>query len=1004
MELPALLGSTTLDVQLGTIGPLSMVNSVARVEFQPELQLTGTLAKPALNGQVAVADDGRITVSGRQYRLRDSRIEFSPERGMMPRLDVTGNTRVGDYTVYLRLTGPANEIETSLNSDPPLGERDLQTLLVTGQRETLSGRSESDQAAVGAASGDVLGFAGQFLGFDSVVVGTTDDLALVSSDVDPALRLTVSKRLGNRFELVLSDNLDDNELTWVIIYRPRPGFEFRAISRGGSEFTGEFRQEIPFGPGVSPPRIAPRRRVERDRIVSVTVSGEPGLAEAEVLSAASLKAGDHFDFGQWVDDRERISRVYLDRGYFSARIVPTRRAVPNTSAEPRVALDYRITRGPRTVLTISGYDPPQELVDQLRQTWADSVVVDLIGPDLELVVRNHLAGLGYLRASVTANVDETIADQLTASVQVDPGPVTTERHLAFSGNTVLSEKELLDLASQAKQDGEAWKNAAPLLETVESAYAARGYLGAKATVAPIAFAGDAATLPIRIVEGPIARVATFTVTGVAPGGEKEAIAATGLSVGSAYVAGGEQALRLAMERHYRNLGYRDASVDAETKVNAAAGRVDIVASVHQGPLYLVQSVRTTGVESTRDALVERATRIQAGAPASPALAEATRRQLYDIGTFRSADVTFEPAPSATPNSTVVPVDAVVSVQESRRFLFLYGLEATNEYESLFDKRISSGGVAADLRDRNFLGRGWTLGAGLRYEPSFQSARVLMSVPRIKSSRIRTNVYVDTRTEDRARSEDVIFRDDETALTIEQRWRMKRPIELSWGYHYDYRDINFQATETGQSLLRFTGNLAGPATAIVVDRRDNMFDAKKGWLFSTSAEFGLRAVGSDFDYLRTLVRGSFYQPLGPLTLASNARWGNLQPFGGRPPLTVLDIFYQAGGTQTVRGYKQDALSAYTLLDSPVGGTKLLVFNQEIRFPLFWLLSGVAFADAGNTFTDEAGIVFSDLAVGVGFGLRIRTPLAPIRIDLGFPKYGNPTGSTSARWHFSIGQIF
>ena len=81
-------------------------------------------------------------------------------------------------------------------------------------------------------SGDVLGFAGQFLGFDSVVVGTTDDLALVSSDVDPALRLTVSKRLGSRFELVLSDNLDDNELTWVIIYRPRPGFEFRVTLAG----------------------------------------------------------------------------------------------------------------------------------------------------------------------------------------------------------------------------------------------------------------------------------------------------------------------------------------------------------------------------------------------------------------------------------------------------------------------------------------------------------------------------------------------------------------------------------------------------------------------------------------------------------------------------------------------------------------------------------------------------------------------------------------------------
>ena len=82
----------------------------------------------------------------------------------------------------------------------------------------------------------------------------------------------------------------------------------------------------------------------------------------------------------------------------------------------------------------------------------------------------------------------------------------------------------------------------------------------------------------------------------------------------------------------------------------------------------------------------------------------------------------------------------------------------------------------------------------------------------------------------------------------------------------------------------------------------------------------------------------------------------------------------------------------------------MFNQEVRFPLFWLLSGVAFADAGNTFTEDGGIDLSDLAVGVGFGLRIRTPLAPIRIDVGFPKHGNPTGSSAARWHFSIGQIF
>jgi outer membrane protein assembly factor BamA len=89
--------------------------------------------------------------------------------------------------------------------------------------------------------------------------------------------------------------------------------------------------------------------------------------------------------------------------------------------------------------------------------------------------------------------------------------------------------------------------------------------------------------------------------------------------------------------------------------------------------------------------------------------------------------------------------------------------------------------------------------------------------------------------------------------------------------------------------------------------------------------------------------------------------------------------------------------------PVGGTSLLVLNEELRFPLFGRVSAAAFADAGNTFTAERGIVLGDLAVGLGVGLRIRTPLAPVRLDLGFP-VPRRSGESSYRWHFSIGQIF
>ena len=434
--------------------------------------------------------------------------------------------------------------------------------------------------------------------------------------------------------------------------------------------------------------------------------------------------------------------------------------------------------------------------------------------------------------------------------------------------------------------------------------------------------------------------------------------------------------------------------------------MEVAVTVKEGARYVVRRVQTSGIESTREATVERAVRIEPGAPASPAVADATRRRLYDVGTFRSAEVTFAPVENATPGPTV-PVDAVVTVQESRRFLLLYGIEATNQYQSLFAQRVTSGGVAADLRDRNFLGRGWTLGAGVSYEPSFRSARLLAAIPRLGSRRIRTNLYVEKSNEERARTEDAILVDNETTASIEQRWRLRTPVELSWGYQFNRRDLVFRSAATDQTVIDIRGYLASLTGSVVVDRRDNMFDAKRGWLVSGSAEWGLQPLGSDFDYLRTAARASDYLPVGVLTLASNVRWSDLLAISGQPPLSALDLFFTAGGTQTVRGYKQDSLSAYNVEvegdQVALGGTKLLVFNEELRFPLFWLLSGAAFVDAGNTFTLEKGIILGDLAVGAGFGLRIRTPLAPVRLDLGFPM-SSRTGQTGVRWHFSIGQIF
>ncbi len=1001
--LPHWLGDTTLDVTLQSNGPLTLENSVGNVDMVPDLRLTGTMADAALAGSIAIVDDGRIRVGGRAYRLRESAVVFTPEQGLVPRLSVFGETRIGDYDVTIRLSGPADAIETSLSSNPPLSDRDLQSLVVTGQTAGLTGEtSNTDAFAVGAVSGDVLGFAGQFVGLDSVRVGSSDDLELVSSDVEPSTRLTVSKRFGQRFEVVLSENLDDSELTWVIIYRPRPGIETRLSSSEGDKNTLEFRRETTFGPGSSLPPAVVRVEKVPDVVAGISVSGDPGFSPSEVRDALELREGDRFDFHEWSRDRDRVKRLYYDRGYYAVHVATTRKVGDATSKRREVTLDYRILRGPRTELEVIGYPSSARLAEILKKAWNDTLLPELLAQDLERATRAHLSEEGYLRPHVDVTVDNSRPGVQRALVQVTTGARTTIRQLTFAGNRAVSTSALQTLASERGLATSVWNDPTPLVEEIVAEYASKGYLAATAAVGDLLLEGDRATLPVLISEGPLARVETLQVAGVAAVRQEAAEGALALAIGSPFAKGAERAARIRLERYYRDRGYRDARVDAATRVAARDGRVDLNFTVTEGPLYVVRGVRVEGVRSTSDSMVDRAVTIASGEAAGQSEAAETERRLYGLGTFRAAAVRFEPVPSMSSEQTVA-VDAVVEVQEARRYLLRYGIALSQEYEAVLGEDVGSVGVAADLRDRNFLGRGMALGLGARAERNLESVRGLFSMPRLASLPLRTNVSLTWRTENQTSSAGTLYSDDEANLTLEQRWRPRGWLELAWGYSASGRALSFELPEAPGRPISFDGIFSSINATAVLDRRNSMFDPARGWFYSTSLQWGLRALGSDFDYLRTLIRGSYYQPIGRVVLASNARWGYLQPRGGTPPLTVFDLFFKAGGTQTVRGYKQDELSAYDALGVPLGGTRLLVFNEEIRFPVFRIVKGVFFGDAGNTFAERAGFSISDLEVGVGFGVRITTPLAPIRIDIGYPVPRRP-GLASPRWHFSIGQMF
>lgn len=203
-----------------------------------------------------------------------------------------------------------------------------------------------------------------------------------------------------------------------------------------------------------------------------------------------------------------------------------------------------------------------------------------------------------------------------------------------------------------------------------------------------------------------------------------------------------------------------------------------------------------------------------------------------------------------------------------------------------------------------------------------------------------------------------------------------------GYSWDNGDYDFAGKNYIENNFGRTNSVSWQK---VYDSRDNIYDPKRGKRVSATVQWAGHGLGGDFDYYKFTGEYRNYKAIGNnQVIAFRARLGWAQ---GDVSYSAL---YTLGGADTLRGFEDDQFR----------GKKMYNATLEYRVPIFNKVTGVLFTDMGDAW-DAPNVTWYDgdksFNISVGAGVRISTPIGPIRLDYGVSKDDN-------KFHFSFGGQF
>lgn len=793
----------------------------------------------------------------------------------------------------------------------------------------------------------------------------------------------------------------------------------------------------------------PAARVERIEVRG----GEPARRRV-VLDRLNLREGAVYDPADVerrlaeYEEEVRSQRFYAARFSQSAAPGPDGRSVA-------VTLDVRF--GSRVAIRFEGDPVPDARVDELVPVAREGSIDEDLLEDSGLRIRDHLRALGYRDARVThRRVAEP--EQLSIVFAVERGSRYVVADVEFTGQRVLSATELAGLFDVPAGAPLVMDRVDAAAAAVRAAYGQRGHRGVEVRrefveAPPSAGGGGPETVPVRVlvhvVEGPATTVAAVAFEGVTAFSAADLADTAGVRPGAPFHAPRIRAAAAAVLRRYHDEGYEAAQVDVAPRFDASGETVEVAFRVREGPQIVVDHVLVVGNRQIAASTIRRELALRPGEPLGLDEIDETRRRLTALGIFRRVELREFSHGAADRRDVVV----IVEEAPATRVGYGGGLEASQRLRAV------AGGAAAEQTEfaprgffeigrRNLWGKNRSVDLYTRFslwprrgpaaevsrtDLGFNEYRFLLNFREPRAFGQSGDLFVSGFAEQVIRpSFDLISRGVNTELRRTIGAAMTGRLGHTYGVN---RLANEQLRAEDRPLvdrLFPEVTLSTVSLGLVRDTRTDPLEPAGGTLLAVDVEASSRLIGSAVGFAKTVLQGFYYRRLPrEAVFAAGARLGLARSFtttfaepttpaapdDGMPglrrvaqrTLPASERFF-AGGDSTVRGFALDRLGDESTIGAngfPTGGNAMVVLNSELRAPVFGPLQVVGFLDAGNVIDRVSNFDLRRIRGAAGFGVRYRSPIGPIRVDLGFKLDRREFAGQRERLtalHVSIGQAF